>query len=185
MPAFGTVGPYSGKAGYGPVVEGMGGFGARFGYEDEGARISDLYWPDPVAGAHAALAVLTGHRAARPHRCRLRDRPGPHGGDVERRSAKVSSSPASAAPTSAGWATASPASPCPASSAAADGRWVAIVGPRPVADAVAGDAPAGRGRRSSPRSGAAGGAAEVVNEVLDAVGRPAPRRSLRGGRPSR
>ena len=43
-----------------PVVEGMGGFGARFGYEDEGARISDLYWPDPVAGAHAALAVLTG-----------------------------------------------------------------------------------------------------------------------------
>ena len=84
MPAFGTVGPYSAKAGYGPVIEGMGGFGARFGYEDEGARISDLYWPDPVAGTHAALAVLTRHRAPRPHRRGLRDRPRPHGGDVER-----------------------------------------------------------------------------------------------------
>ena len=52
--------PYSAKAGYGPVIEGMGGFGARFGYADDGARISDLYWPDPVAGTHAALAVLTG-----------------------------------------------------------------------------------------------------------------------------
>ena len=60
MPAFGTEGPYSHTAGYGTVVEGMGGFGARFGYEDEGARISDLYWPDPVAGIHAALAVMTG-----------------------------------------------------------------------------------------------------------------------------
>ncbi len=60
MPAFGTEGPYSHAAGYGTVVEGMGGFGARFGYEQEGARISDLYWPDPVAGIHAALAVMTG-----------------------------------------------------------------------------------------------------------------------------
>ena len=60
MPAFGTEGPYSHAAGYGTVVEGMGGFGARFGYAGEGARISDLYWPDPVAGIHAALAVLTG-----------------------------------------------------------------------------------------------------------------------------
>lgn len=60
MPAFGTEGPYSHAAGYGTVVEGMGGFGARFGYAEEGARISDLYWPDPVAGIHAALAVMTG-----------------------------------------------------------------------------------------------------------------------------
>lgn len=60
MPAFGTEGPYSHAAGYGTVVEGMGGFGARFGYPDEGARISDLYWPDPVAGIHAALAVMAG-----------------------------------------------------------------------------------------------------------------------------
>ncbi len=47
MPAFGTEGPYSHAAGYGTVIEGMGGFGARFGYAAEGARISDLYWPRP------------------------------------------------------------------------------------------------------------------------------------------
>jgi crotonobetainyl-CoA:carnitine CoA-transferase CaiB-like acyl-CoA transferase len=57
MPAFGTSGPYSHCAGYALVIEGMGGFGARFGTEEEGARISDTYWPDSVAGTHAALAI--------------------------------------------------------------------------------------------------------------------------------
>ncbi|MDH4145515.1 MAG: CoA transferase [Acidimicrobiia bacterium] len=60
MPAFGTTGPYAHCAGYAMVVEAMGGFSARWGYEDEGARISDVYWPDSVAGSHAALAILTG-----------------------------------------------------------------------------------------------------------------------------
>jgi crotonobetainyl-CoA:carnitine CoA-transferase CaiB-like acyl-CoA transferase len=60
MPAFGTTGPYSGCAGYALIVEAMGGFAARWGYEDEGARVSDTYWPDSVAGTHAALAVMTG-----------------------------------------------------------------------------------------------------------------------------
>ena len=84
MPAFGTTGPYSDAAGYGTVVEGMGGLGARFGYEHEGARITDLYWPDPVSGAIAVLAVLTGIEPARPHRRRQRHRRRPHGGDVVR-----------------------------------------------------------------------------------------------------
>ena len=39
MPAFGNAGPYSHCAGYALVVEGMGGFGARFGSDEEGARI--------------------------------------------------------------------------------------------------------------------------------------------------
>ena len=60
MPAFGTTGPYSGCAGYALIVEAMGGFAARWGYDDEGARVSDTYWPDSVAGTHAALAVMTG-----------------------------------------------------------------------------------------------------------------------------
>jgi crotonobetainyl-CoA:carnitine CoA-transferase CaiB-like acyl-CoA transferase len=60
MPAWGTRGPYSHCAGYALTVEAMGGFAARWGYEDEGARVSDHYWPDSVAGTHAALAVLTG-----------------------------------------------------------------------------------------------------------------------------
>jgi crotonobetainyl-CoA:carnitine CoA-transferase CaiB-like acyl-CoA transferase len=60
MPAWGTRGPYSHCAGYALSVEAMGGFAARWGYEDEGARVSDHYWPDSVAGTHAALAVLTG-----------------------------------------------------------------------------------------------------------------------------
>ena len=59
MPAFGTTGPYSHCAGYALVVEAMGGFAARWGYPEEGARVSDTYWPDSVAGTHAALAVMT------------------------------------------------------------------------------------------------------------------------------
>ena len=63
MPAFGIDGPYSGAAGYGSIVEAMGGIGYRQGYEREGARISNIYYPDPVAGVHAAVGLLAGlHR---------------------------------------------------------------------------------------------------------------------------
>ena len=109
MPAFGTIGPYSAKAGYGPVIEGMGGFGARFGYADEGARISDLYWPDPVAGTHAALRCWQASSAATAPASAARSI-SPTWRSCGTRSAKGSSSPTSAAPTSAGWATANPAS---------------------------------------------------------------------------
>ncbi len=60
MPAFGCSGPYSDCAGYALIVEAMGGFSSRWGYEREGARVSDIYWPDSVAGTHAALAVAAG-----------------------------------------------------------------------------------------------------------------------------
>lgn len=63
MPAFGIDGPYSDAAGYGSIVEAMGGIGHRQGYEREGARISNIYYPDPVAGIHAAVGLLAGlHR---------------------------------------------------------------------------------------------------------------------------
>ena len=60
MPAFGVIGPYSDAVGYGSIVEAMGGMGHRQGYEHEGARISNIYFPDPVAGIHAANALVAG-----------------------------------------------------------------------------------------------------------------------------
>lgn len=59
MPALGASGPFRHAAGYGTIVEGMGGFASLFGPPDAGARISQTYFPDPVAGLHATLAVLT------------------------------------------------------------------------------------------------------------------------------
>lgn len=58
MPALGATGPYRDLPGYGMLMEGMGGFSARFGYADEGARASTTYYPDAIAGVHGALAVL-------------------------------------------------------------------------------------------------------------------------------
>ena len=60
LPAVGATGPYRSMPGYGTLTEGMGGFAARFGYEDEGARVSTTYYPDDVAGLHATIAVLSG-----------------------------------------------------------------------------------------------------------------------------
>ena len=60
MPAFGCVGPYADAVGNGSVIEAMGGIGARHGYEHEAARISNVYYPDPIAGVHAAVAWLAG-----------------------------------------------------------------------------------------------------------------------------
>lgn len=60
LPAVGATGPYRAMPGYGTLTEGMGGFAARFGYPDEGARVSTTYYPDDVAGLHATIAVLSG-----------------------------------------------------------------------------------------------------------------------------
>jgi crotonobetainyl-CoA:carnitine CoA-transferase CaiB-like acyl-CoA transferase len=59
MPALGASGPFRAAAGYGTIVEGMGGFAALFGPPEAGARISQTYYPDPVAGLHASVAVLS------------------------------------------------------------------------------------------------------------------------------
>ena len=60
MPALGASGPYRAMAGYGMLIEGMGGFAARFGPRDEAARVTATYYPDAVAGIHATLAALSG-----------------------------------------------------------------------------------------------------------------------------
>ncbi|WP_428119826.1 CoA transferase [Candidatus Poriferisodalis sp.] len=60
MPAFGVDGPYADAVGYGSIIEAMGGLGHRQGYEHEGARISNIYFPDPVAGIAAGFALLSG-----------------------------------------------------------------------------------------------------------------------------
>ena len=60
MPAFGVDGPYSDGVGYGSIIEAMGGIAHRQGYEHEEARVSNIYFPDPTAGIHAANAFLAG-----------------------------------------------------------------------------------------------------------------------------
>ncbi|MBM37101.1 MAG: hypothetical protein CL460_08030 [Acidimicrobiaceae bacterium] len=60
MPAFGVEGPYSDAVGYGSIIEAMGGVAHRQGYEHEEARVSNIYFPDPTAGIHAANAFLAG-----------------------------------------------------------------------------------------------------------------------------
>lgn len=58
MPALGATGPYRAMPGYGILMEGMGGFAARYGFTDEGARTTSTYYPDAVAGLHGSVALL-------------------------------------------------------------------------------------------------------------------------------
>jgi crotonobetainyl-CoA:carnitine CoA-transferase CaiB-like acyl-CoA transferase len=60
MPALGATGPYRDMPGYGILMEGMGGFAARYGTRDEGARSTNTYYPDLVAGLHGTIAALAG-----------------------------------------------------------------------------------------------------------------------------
>jgi crotonobetainyl-CoA:carnitine CoA-transferase CaiB-like acyl-CoA transferase len=58
MPSLGATGPYRDMPGYGILIEGMGGFAARYGSRDEGARSTNTYYPDLVAGLHGTIAAL-------------------------------------------------------------------------------------------------------------------------------
>ncbi|MCL4231882.1 MAG: CoA transferase [Dehalococcoidia bacterium] len=60
MPALGASGPNRDLAGYGSIIEGMGGMAVRFGHASEGARVSQTFYPDAVAGVHAVVALLAG-----------------------------------------------------------------------------------------------------------------------------
>jgi crotonobetainyl-CoA:carnitine CoA-transferase CaiB-like acyl-CoA transferase len=59
MPALGATGPYRDMPGYGILMEGMGGFAARYGLRSEGARATNTYYPDLVAGLHGTIAALS------------------------------------------------------------------------------------------------------------------------------
>jgi len=59
MPGYGATGPYANGTAYGNTNEAMSGMSSRFGYPDGPPQIThDLTCGDPVAGAHAAVAVL-------------------------------------------------------------------------------------------------------------------------------
>jgi crotonobetainyl-CoA:carnitine CoA-transferase CaiB-like acyl-CoA transferase len=59
MPGYGLSGPYRHAVAYGNTMEAMSGLSARFGYADGPPQIThDLTYGDPVAGAHAAFAVM-------------------------------------------------------------------------------------------------------------------------------
>lgn len=60
MPSLGATGPYRDMPGYGILIEGMGGFAARYGTRAEGARSTNTYYPDLVAGLHGTIAALSG-----------------------------------------------------------------------------------------------------------------------------
>ncbi len=57
MPAYGKTGPDSGRVGFGPAIEQMGGLVALQGYEDGPPHKSGLSYGDPNAGILAAGAV--------------------------------------------------------------------------------------------------------------------------------
>jgi crotonobetainyl-CoA:carnitine CoA-transferase CaiB-like acyl-CoA transferase len=60
MPAYGNTGPYANGVAYGNTMEAMAGMAARFGYADGPPQLThDLTWGDPIAGAHAAVAVVS------------------------------------------------------------------------------------------------------------------------------
>ncbi len=59
MPALGATGPSRDMPGYGILMEGMGGFAARYGTRSEAARSTNTYYPDLVAGLHGTVAALS------------------------------------------------------------------------------------------------------------------------------
>jgi len=58
MPGLGLTGPQRDYVTWGVNIEGLSGIGALTGYEDEGPLTGGMSYGDPVAGLHAALAVL-------------------------------------------------------------------------------------------------------------------------------
>ena len=65
MPAYGTTGPYKHGVAYGNTMEGMSGLSHRFGYEGGRPLLTHVTYGDPIAGVHAAVAVLAALRRLR------------------------------------------------------------------------------------------------------------------------
>ena len=78
MPGYGTAGPYRDFVAFGEMIEPFAGLSELTGYPDRGPLRLAVAYPDPVAGFHAALAVLlalrqrlrtgVGQHIAVPHR---------------------------------------------------------------------------------------------------------------------
>jgi crotonobetainyl-CoA:carnitine CoA-transferase CaiB-like acyl-CoA transferase len=65
MPGYGMNGPYRDRVAYGTTLEPEAGFSAMMGYADRGPMRLGVAYPDPVAGIHAAAAIVLAlyHRA--------------------------------------------------------------------------------------------------------------------------
>ncbi|MBI3328578.1 MAG: CoA transferase [Nitrospinae bacterium] len=78
MPGYGTVGPYRDFVAFGEMIEPFAGLSELTGYPDRAPLRIAVAYPDPVAGFHAALAILlalrqrqrtgTGQQIQIPHR---------------------------------------------------------------------------------------------------------------------
>ena len=58
MPGYGRSGPARDYSAYGPVLDSHAGLSSLMGYPEVEAWKCGIAWPDPVAGIHAAFAVL-------------------------------------------------------------------------------------------------------------------------------
>jgi benzylsuccinate CoA-transferase BbsF subunit len=65
MPGYGTVGPYKDFVAFGEMIEPFAGLSELTGYADRAPLRLAVAYPDPVAGFHAALAVLLALRQRR------------------------------------------------------------------------------------------------------------------------
>jgi crotonobetainyl-CoA:carnitine CoA-transferase CaiB-like acyl-CoA transferase len=65
MAGFGPVGPYRDFVAFGEMIEPFAGLSELTGYPDRGPLRLAVAYPDPVAGFHAALAVLLALRQRR------------------------------------------------------------------------------------------------------------------------
>jgi crotonobetainyl-CoA:carnitine CoA-transferase CaiB-like acyl-CoA transferase len=65
MPGFGTVGPYKDFVAFGEMIEPFAGLSELTGYPERAPLRIAVAYPDPVAGFHAALAVLLALRQRR------------------------------------------------------------------------------------------------------------------------
>lgn len=58
MPGYGRTGPARDYSAYGPVLDSHAGLSTLMGYPERDAWKCGIAWPDPVAGIHAAFAML-------------------------------------------------------------------------------------------------------------------------------
>jgi crotonobetainyl-CoA:carnitine CoA-transferase CaiB-like acyl-CoA transferase len=65
MPGFGTVGPYKDFVAFGEMIEPFAGLSELTGYPERAPLRIAVAYPDPVAGFHAALALLLALRQRR------------------------------------------------------------------------------------------------------------------------
>ncbi|MDA3039720.1 MAG: CoA transferase, partial [Actinomycetota bacterium] len=59
MPGYGRTGPSVDRVAYGPMIDSHAGLSVLQGYPEDPARKGGVAWPDPLAGLHAAFAIVS------------------------------------------------------------------------------------------------------------------------------